>query len=207
MRATLKISILCVGFLVAPAGATQLCAGGDSISLADGWVSALPPGFDVTSVGVGGTLTPNWVPSFGLGHFGDLVQCGLETEGELASINLGTNDLFWGVDPITYYFNARDIINGLEPHFDRVVWIYGRTYEVTEALCNMYDWVDCMALDEILMEEDFGDFHHPNEQGRQILAAEFVQVVPEPSQLALSIAALLCILALRLSKSRIREGL
>jgi len=199
MRVILKISILCVGLLAAPVGATQLCAGGDSISLEDGWISALPPAFAVTSVGVGGTLTRNWLPDR-VGHFGDLVQCGLETGGELASINLGTNDLLWEVGWVEYLSSAQNIINGLEPHFDRLVWIYGRTYETMELMCDHYDWVDCMALDEILTEEDFGPFHHPNEQGREILAAEFVRVVPEPSELALSIAAVLCVLALKLSR-------
>ena len=181
MRVILKISILCVGILAAPAGATtKLCAGGDSLSLANGWISALPPSFDVTSVGVDGTLTRNWRPAAPWPYLGNLIQCGSENGGELASINLGTNDLTWKVSWLEYLQSTQKIIEALRPHFKRLIWIYAKTYEATESMCANYDWVDCIALDKILTEKDFGDFHHPNEKGREILAAQFVRVVTEP---------------------------
>ena len=186
--------------------ATPLCAAGDSLSTPFGWISQLPPNIDVTSVGVGGTPSFVWVPAHASGHLSTLIDCG-EMGGRVASMNLGTNDRFiYGVSAEEYFDNAALILNALAPHFEQVVWIYIKPYVEIELLCAAVDWLFCISQWDLLTVDDYsGDrpFQccHPNIQGQQKLAAEYVRLVPEPSRFALSISARLTLGVVRVGQS------
>ena len=200
------IAALVVVFWEVPATATPLCAAGDSLSTPFGWIYQLPPNIDVTSVGAVGTPSRVWVPTHSSGRFSTLVDCA-EMGGRVASINLGTNDIFiYDVTVEEYFDNAVLILNALAPHFEQVVWIYTMPYVEIEVLYAAVDWLYCISQHDLLEIEDYSggrDFQccHPNIQGQKKLAAEYVRLVPEPSLFALSISALLTLGVVRLGQS------